>query len=125
MKIAIIVVRSLMGFIFVASAVVVLFNLVPQPELHGAVKEFNEGIAASGYFMPMLKVIELICGLLLIAGLFVPLVTVVLFPIVFNIFMFHAFLSPEGLPVAAFLLLGNLWLAYVNREKYKALLSAK
>lgn len=125
MRIAIIIVRCLIGFLFVASAIVVLFDLVPKPELHGAVKEFNEGIAASGYFIPTLKVIELICGILLITGLFLPLVTVVIFPIVLNIFLFHAFLSPEGLPVAILMLLGNLFLAYANRDKYAPLFRAK
>ncbi len=124
MKIAVIIVRVLMGLIFTASAVVVLFNLVDVPPMEGKVKLFNEGIAASGYFMPMLKSIELVCGLALIIGRFVPLATVVLFPITVNIFLFHAFLAPEGLPVAIFLLVGNLFLAFVNREKYEPMLKA-
>jgi len=124
MKIAVIIVRLLMGLIFVASAIVVLFKLVPVPPLEGDLKTFNEGIAAAKYFMPTLKSIELICGLALISGRFVPLATVVLFPITVNIFLFHAFLGPEGLPVAIFLLAGNLFLAYVNRKKYQPLLTA-
>ena len=124
MKIAVIIVRVLMGLIFVASAIVVLFKLVPVPPLEGDVKTFNEGIGAANYFMPMLKSIELICGLALISGRFVPLATVVLFPITVNIFLFHTFLGPEGLPVAIFLLAGNLFLAYVNRKKYEPLLTA-
>ena len=124
MKIAVIIVRVLMGLIFVASAIVVLFKLVPVPPLEGDVKTFNEGIAAATYFMPTLKSIELVCGLALILGRFVPLATVVLFPIIVNIFLFHAFMAPEGLPVAIFLLLGNLFLAYVNRKKYEPLLTA-
>ncbi|CAG5017468.1 hypothetical protein DYBT9275_05778 [Dyadobacter sp. CECT 9275] len=125
MKIAVMIVRILMGLIFSASAIAVLFKLVPQPELHGPVKTFNEGIAAAGYFIPMLKSIELICGLLLISGRFISLVTLVLLPITINIFAFHAFLAPEGLPVAIFLLLGNIFLAYVYRRNYDALLIAK
>jgi hypothetical protein len=42
-----------------------------------------------------------------------------------NIFLFHAFLEPQGLPVAILLLLGNLFLAWNYREKYKAMLAAK
>ena len=124
MKIAVIIIRILMGLIFVASAIVVLFKLVPVPPLEGDVKTFNEGIAAAGYFMPVLKSIELMCGLALIAGRFVPLATIVLFPIVVNIFLFHAFMAPEGLPVAIFLLAGNLFLAYSNRKKYAPILTA-
>jgi putative oxidoreductase len=125
MKFVIIIVRVLMGLIFLFSSVVVLFKLVPQPELTGPVKTFNEGIAASGYFMPVLKSIELICALALLAGRFIPLTLVVLFPITFNILLFHAFLAPEGLPVAIFIFAGNLFLAYVYRDRYSPLFSAK
>lgn len=125
MKIAVIVVRVLMGLIFVSSAIVVLFKLVPVPPLEGKVKLFNEGIAATGYFMPMLKGIELLCGLALILGRFVPLATLILFSITVNIFIYHVFLMPEGLPVAIFLLAGNFFLAYAHREKYAPLLSSK
>lgn len=125
MRIAVIIIRVLMGLIFLFSSVVVLFNLVPQPELTGPVKTFNEGIAASGYFMPTLKSIELICALALLAGRFVPLTLVVLFPITLNILLFHAFLAPEGLPVALFLFAANLFLAYVYRDRYSPLFSAK
>ena len=55
---------------------------------------------ASGYFFPMVKLTEVICGLLLLLGLFVPLALVVLAPVALNIFLVHAFLAPEGLVLA-------------------------
>jgi putative oxidoreductase len=122
MKIVVIIVRILMGLLFVASAFVVLFNLIPTPQLEGKVKMFNEGLMASGYFMPMLKIIELICGISLLSGRFTTLFTIVLIPITVNIFLFHAFLAPEGLPIAFFLLAGNLFLVYTKREVYHSLL---
>ncbi|WP_221391775.1 hypothetical protein [Dyadobacter sp. NIV53] len=125
MKIAVIVVRVLMGLLFLFASIVVLFNLMPQPETTGKVKIFNEGIAAAGYFIPILKVIELICAISLLSGFYLRLFTIVLFPITIHIFLFHAFLSPEGLPVAIFLLFGNLFLAYHYRESYSSLLVAK
>jgi putative oxidoreductase len=125
MRSLIILIRVLMGLIFLMSAVVVLFKLAPTPELTGPVKTFNEGIAASGYFIPTLKSIELICALALLTGRFIPLTQVILFPITTNILLFHAFLLPEGLPVAIFLFVGNLFLAYVYRDRYSGLLSAR
>jgi hypothetical protein len=41
-----------------------------------------------------------------------------------NIALDHAFMAPEGLPVAIFLVLANSSLAYVHREDYKPLLKA-
>ena len=125
MKIAVIIIRSLLGFIFLASAVVVLFNLVQAPPLTGNVKIFNEGLMATGYFIPMLKVIELICGIALLSGLFVPLALVVLFPISVHIFAYHAVLAPEGLVISIVILAANLFLAWHYRKSYEPLLRAR
>lgn len=125
MKIAVIIVRVLMGLLYLFASVVVLFNLVPTPELQGSMKVFNEGIAASGYLMPLIKITELVCAIALLTGRFVTLAVVVLFPIVVNIVMVHAFMAPEGLPTAIFLLLGDLFLAYYYRDNYRTLFAVK
>jgi len=125
MKIAVIIVRILMGLMFLFASIVVLFNLAPQPVLTGGVKTFMEGVVASGYLMKLIKVTELLCAIAFITGRFVPLAAVVIFPIIVNIVFYHSFLAPEGLPVAILLLLGDLFLAYNYREKYKPLFVAK
>ena len=76
MKIAVIIVRVLMGLLFIFAAIVVLFNLGPQPELTGKAKVFMDGLNAVGYFMPLLKITELVCGIAFVAGRFVPLAIV-------------------------------------------------
>ncbi len=125
MKIATIVVRVLLGALFVFGAVMFFLNKIPQPEMHGAMKTFNEGLMASGYIMPVVKTLELICGLALLAGLFVPLALILLAPIVVNIFCVHLLLEPSGLPVAIGVTLATLFLAFVHRDKYKSLFIAK
>jgi putative oxidoreductase len=125
MKIAIIVVRWLMGLMFLFASIVVLFKLMPQPEMKGNAKLFMNGLAATGYFMTLLKLTELVCGLAFVCGRFVPLATVVIFPITLNILFYHAFVEPAGLPVAIPLMLGNLFLAYACRKNYQTLVAAK
>lgn len=125
MKIAVIIVRLFLGLMFLYASVVVLFKLMPQPELTGDVKIFMDGMVASGYLMTFIKLTELICGIAFVSGFFVPLATVVIFPIIVNIFMYHLYLGPEGLPIAILLLLGDLFLAYYYRDRYKAMLRAK
>lgn len=125
MKIAILIVRILIGLLFVSSSIVVLFDLVPQPELQGDMKRFTEGLEASGYLMPMIKIVELACGVAFLAGRFIPLATVIIFPVSVNILMVHLFLDPAGLPVAIFLILGNLFLAYACRRHYRPLFAAR
>ena len=121
-----IIVRTLMGLLFLMASVVVLFNLVEKPVLpEGAVKTFNEGMDAAPYFVPVLKVVELLCSLAFLTGRFVPLATVVIAPVIVQIFLFHLFLDRTGLPVAIFLVAANIFVAWYYRDSYAGLLSAK
>ncbi len=122
MKIATIIVRSLMGLLFLFASITYLFKLITPPPLTGSMKTFNDGLQASVYLMPTVKVIELICGLAFLSGRFVPMATVLIAPIIVNILGVSAFLSREGLPVAIFLVLANAFLAYQYRERFAALL---
>ena len=125
MRIAMIVVRTLMGLLFLFASVSYFFNLVPKPDLSGTVKTFNEGLESVGYFMPLLKTVELLCGLAFVVGRFVPLATILIGPIIVNIFCFHAFVDRTGLPVAIFLVLANGFVAYYHRKSYSEVLKAK
>jgi putative oxidoreductase len=127
MKIAMIIVRTLMGLLFIFASIVVLFNLFPPPAEFPSemARKFNEGIMATPYFMKLLKVTELLCGIAFITGRYVPLATVVIAPIIINIFLYHTFVDLSGLPVAIFLVLANVFVAYYYRDHYKGLLAAK
>ena len=125
MKIAVMIVRTLMGLLFLFASIVVLFNLVQQPEMTGSMKIFNDGIKASVYLMPLIKITELVCGIAFVSGLYVPLATILISPVIVNIFFVHAFMGPENLPVAIFLVLANSFVAYYHRESYKPLFIAK
>ena len=121
MKIAMYIVRTLMGLLFIFSSVTYRTGLIPPPPMEGPIKEFNEGLAASGYFMPLLKITELICGILLLSGRFVPLALVVLAPIVVNIFFVHLTIAREGLPIAVIVVAMELFLAYYYRDAFAPL----
>lgn len=124
MKIAMVIVRTLLGLLFLFASAAYFFNLIePPPMADGPFKTFNEGLAAAGYFLTLLKVTELVCSLLLLAGRFVPLALVILAPIVINIFMVHLFLDRAGLPIAIFVVAAEIFLAYYYREAFKPLLS--
>lgn len=113
------IIRLLLGLLFFASGIVGLLNLVPVPEnLPENLKIFNQGLAASVYFMPFLKGVEALCGLLLIINFFVPLALVVLAPIAINIFLVHAFMAPEGLILATIIGVFMIYLSFFA-EPYK------
>lgn len=125
MKIATTIIRILFGALLLFASIPYFLDIFPQPELTGDMKTFNEGISAATYLMPMVKAIELICGIAFILGRFVPLATVIIFPIAVNILAVHIFLAPEGLPVALFILFANLFLAYRSRSHYVVIFSVK
>ncbi len=93
--------RILLGLIFFVFGLIGLLNLFPPPpDLPEKLQAFNNGMMATQYFFPFVKATETICGLMLLSGMYVPLALVVLAPIVLNIFLLHAFLAPDGLPIA-------------------------
>ena len=125
MKIAIIIVRVLVGLMFLFASITYFFNFAPPPEFTGNTKTFMDGIAASGYILPVAKIFELLCGLAFLSGRFVALAVVLIFPIALNILFINIIHTPSGLPIAIPLFAAILFLAFANREKYIALFERK
>jgi len=121
MRIATIIIRSLIGLLLLFASISYFLHLFPEPPLAGNMKIFNDGLKASGYLIPLVKTIELICGLSFIIGKFNKITFILLMPISVNIICTHIFLAPEGIPVAAFLFLGNIFLLYTKWDSYKGL----
>jgi uncharacterized membrane protein YphA (DoxX/SURF4 family) len=124
MKIATLILRSLMGLLFLFASITFFGKLITPPPPVGAMKVFSEGLEASVYLMPTVKVIELLCGLAFVSGRFVALAAVLIAPIIVNIVLLHAFLDAKGLPVAMFLVVANALVAYGQRDRYQALFKA-
>ncbi len=114
MKKVTLVLRILLGLVFFGAGVAFFFTT--PPVLEGPMADFMKGMAATGYFMHLLKVTEITCGLLLISGRFVPLALVVLAPIILNIFLVHLMMAPEGLPLAIVLGVVESYLAFFTPE---------
>ncbi|TGD59474.1 DoxX family protein [Flavobacterium humi] len=120
MKIATIIVRTLMGLLFIYASLAFFLKLAPEPETTGAFKAFQSGIVASTYILPFAKLLELLCGLSFLTGKFVTLANIVILPVTINIFMINLFMTPEQLPIAIALILGNLFLIYRYWDNYKS-----
>jgi uncharacterized membrane protein YphA (DoxX/SURF4 family) len=108
-----VIARSVLGFVFFAAG---LFGLIKgmqlPPDAPESMKTFVAGMSASIYFFPFLKASEMICGLLLLTGMYVPLALVVLAPILFNIFLVNVFMVPSGLPLVIVLGALEIYLAF-------------
>ena len=117
--------RILLGLLFVFGGVTGLFQLVAEPEMGEEATAFMGAIMDTGYLWPVIKVTEIVCGLLLILGMFVPLALVVLAPVVLNILLFHVFLEPSGVPVGIVAVLLGLYVAHQHRESFSGVLQRK
>jgi putative oxidoreductase len=107
-KIASVIARILLGALFVFAGSNHLFNFMPQQPLPpGPAGQFIGAMIATGY-INFIGVCEVIGGLLLLIGRFLPLGFVILGPIVINIFVINALVAPKALPVAVVMIL--LWL---------------
>lgn len=125
MKIATILVQTIIGLLLLFVSIAYFFNLIPELETTGDFKAFQVGLMASVYLMPLVKIVELICGLAFVIGRYVTLANIIILPVTINIFFINFFLSPENLPLAIFVLLGNLFLIYRYWNNYKSLFAAK
>ena len=91
----------------------------PEPAL-----AFLGGLMAGGYVFPLIKSIEVVAGVALLANRFVPLALTLLAPIIVNIAAFHFLLAPSyAMPVA---LIGlELYLAWTHRATFLPMLRAR
>jgi uncharacterized membrane protein YphA (DoxX/SURF4 family) len=124
MKIVIIVIRTLIGLLFLFTSIGFFLKLLPEPELTGNFKAFQVGLVASTYLIPLAKTVELLCGLSFVTGRYVTLANILILPVTINILFINFFLTPEGIPIALFVFFGNLFLIYSHWGNYKGLFVA-
>ena len=120
---------GLIYFVFGLMGLAIALGLMAMPEspMPEAATGFMKGIMGTGYFFPVLKVTEVVCGFLLLIGLAAPLALVVIAPVTLQIILFHAFLTPGPsnlvLPLAMVAMQCLAMSAYWNL--YKPLFSRK
>lgn len=93
MKILTIIVRLLLGLIFVAFGLNGFLHFIPMPPPTGKVAlQFLTAMSVSGY-LSVVFALQILGGLLVLAGL-VPLGLTILCPILVNITLFHVCMDP-------------------------------
>lgn len=107
MKIVYTVARYLLGFIFLVFGLNGFLHFIPMAPPPGVAGQFMGALFVSHYLV-VIFLFELIPALLLLINRYTPLALAILAPIIVNIFFFHAFMAPSGLPLA--ILVVVLWL---------------
>ena len=114
MKIAALIARLLMGLIFLVFGLNGFLHFIPAPPPAGLAGQFA-GILFTSHLYIVIFAVQVIGGLLLLVNRFVPLALVILAPVIVNIFFFHLFMAPSGLPLA--IIVVALWVIVAIRNK--------
>jgi hypothetical protein len=100
MKIVSIIARVLLGVLFLVFGLNGFLSFIPMgPMPVGLAGQFTAALFESHY-MSVVFTIELAAGVLLLFNRYVALALTLLAPVIVNIFLFHAFMAPSGLPLA-------------------------
>ena len=123
MKIATTIARVLLGLIFVVFGSNILFPFIPMPQQQPPplAADFAKALMQSHY-MTVVGVLQLVGGLLLLIGRFVPLGLTILGTIIVNILLFHILMAPEGFPPAAVVTVLELFLIWQYRSSFAPIL---
>jgi hypothetical protein len=106
MRIAALIARYLLGLIFLVFGLNGFLHFIPMMPPPGVAGQFVGALFVS-HVMVVIFLLELISAILLLANRNVPLALVLLGPVIVNIVLFHAFMAPSGLPLAAVVVI--LW----------------
>ena len=121
MKIATIIVRTLLGLVFVVFGSNIFLHFIPMPPLPATLAgDFSKALMQSHYIY-VVGLLQVIGGLLLLIGLYVPLGLTLLGPVIANILLFHIFLDPSGLPLAIIVAVLALFLLWRYRTNFAGL----
>lgn len=125
MKIAVVIVRVLMGLMFLNGAIGYFFDLYPMPtDMPQDLITYMNGISVV-HLMTIVKTIELICAISFLAGRYVALSSVVLLPITFNILLLHVIADPKTAAIAVVIFVLHLFLLYAYRKHYSGMFVAR
>ena len=129
MKYAPTIAGILLGLLFVMSAVVVLFQLVPTPPIpEGTPMAMFMGAMGPTGYITMVKVFELIGGILVAIPRTGNWGLLVLGPIIINILAFHVFITKGAgreNPMIIGIVALALYLLWVGRRKFAGLLNSR
>ena len=125
MKIVSVIARYLLGLIFIVFGLNGFLNFIHQPPPPNPLALQFLGSVSESHFAAFFFAIQLLGGLLLLSGYFVPLALTLLAAELYNILAFHLTLAPASIPPA--LVASVLWvLVFLQyRQSFRGIFSAK
>ena len=118
------VARILLGLLFLTFGLNGFLQFIKLPPPTGTAAQFM-GALFSSREMAVIMGLQVVCGVLLLANRYVALALNLLGPVIVNIVLFHSFMAPSGLPLAA--IASILWIgtAWSVRDAMSGILCAR
>lgn len=123
MKVAVIIARILLGFVFTASG---LFDLLKAGKMGGMPADATTfmSLLVAHHYTPFIGLIMLVGGLLLLVCRFVPIGLVLLGPILTNILLFHFMFHVPGAVTGLVCTVLEIFLIWAYRSSFRGLFAA-
>ncbi len=115
----------LLGLVLVMNAPIGYFTKLEDLGLPTDCYVLIKALWDTKYLMHLVKIIELITGLMLLFNLFVPLALLLLLPVMVNIVGINIVYLGGGFTMALPMMAVTLYLIYLKRESFKPLLQLK
>jgi len=93
--------RFLLGLIFLVFGLNGFLHFIPMPPPSGVAGQFLGAMFVSKYLL-VVSGLQVISGSLLLINRYVPLALTIAGPIIVNVLLFHALMSPAGIGLAVF-----------------------
>ena len=123
MKIVSTVARYLLGIIFTVFGLNGFLHFIPSGPVPALAAQFV-GALVQSHYMTVVFVIQLVGGVMLLANRYVALALTILGPVIVNIVLVHILMAPAGLPLALFVTLLWILLAYRVRFAFEGIFRA-
>jgi uncharacterized membrane protein YphA (DoxX/SURF4 family) len=123
-KIATLIARILLGLMFTVFGLNVFLHFLPMTPPPGDAGAMMGLMFAHGWFY-FIGLLYVVAGVLLLIGRYVGIALTILGPIIVVILLFHITLLPQGIGMALFVALLEVFLIYAYRNHFGDIFSAK
>ncbi len=113
--------RIVLGAILLLTGSNKFFGFFSMPAMSPDGMQFLGALAETGYMIPMIAIVEVLCGLMLFSKATTPLAALLLAPLTVNILAFHLFLAPTTLLLGGLVFLLNLYIGGKHFSYYRSI----
>ena len=125
MKIAVLIARVLLGLVFLVFGANIFLHFIPMKPIPSPDAATFATILATHKYMSFVGLCQVIGGLLLLVGRYVPLGLTILAPVIVNVLLFHITLAGgEGVGPGLVCALLEVFLIFVYRRSFLGLFDA-